>query len=266
MQCLLGDASAPGAVGEPAEREGRVAHGALFELQHGRDGHEGEGVRRPVAGLAVPGADADGAGRQFHGGDQLTRPDDGVLLGAVAREPVEVGDGHGTLTLRAVQMHGGVERGQGHGHVRRMGGDAVIGVADDREIAVGALPRGAAAAGNPLVAGLRRVLEVRAPRALEQIPAGGRGVAQLAGRAGEQRLGETGVAGPDAGVGGEIAVAHARSDTQPALGVSEIRSNGSRRMSMSRSGAATPSFMRSTRLVPPARYCAPAWEAKVSMA
>ena len=71
---------------------------------------------------------------------------------------------------------------------RRMRGDAVLRVAEDRVVAVLALARGAAGAGAALVAGLRDVLEVAAARALEQVAADGREVAQLARGAGEQRL------------------------------------------------------------------------------
>ena len=51
-----------------------------------------------------------------------------------------------------------------------------------------------------------------------RLPAGGGHVAQLTGRAGQQRPGEHGVAAADDGVGGEVGVAHLGADAQPAVG------------------------------------------------
>ncbi len=82
----------------------------------------------------------------------------------------------------------------------------------DREFAVIAFPRGAAAARHPLVAGLGDVLEVDAARALQQVPAGGGQVAQLARSASEQGLGEQGIARANGAISRQIAVAHQRPD------------------------------------------------------
>jgi hypothetical protein len=72
----------------------------------------------------------------------------------------------------------------------------------------------APAAGLALVAWMHRVAEVPAPGALEQVPADGRHVAQLAGRAGEHGLGQRRVAAPDLRVGGEVTVGDRRADLQ----------------------------------------------------
>src|SRR5207237_10340159 len=79
----------------------------------------------------------------------------------------------------ALPLPRGVESHHRHGHVGRVGGHARIRVADDREVAVVALDGGTAGARLALVARLGHVLEVRAARALEQVAADGREVAQL---------------------------------------------------------------------------------------
>src|SRR5258708_25878254 len=75
-------------------------------------------------------------------------------------------------------------------------------------LALIALPRGAAAARYPLVAGLGDVLEVDATCALQQVPAGRGEVAQLARGAREQRLREPRIARANGAVGSALAVAH----------------------------------------------------------
>ena len=149
-------------------------------------------------------------------------------------------------------------RGQRDRHVRRVGGDAVLGVAEDRVVAVLALARGAAGAGAALVAGLRDVLEVAAARALEQVAADGGEVAQLAGGAGEQRLARArGSARGRAGARRGRCCGPRRRCAAPPSAVSSIASWGRRETSTSRCGSATPSFIRSTRFVPPPRKVAP---------
>jgi hypothetical protein len=102
-------------------------------------------------------------------------------------------------------------------HVGRVGGDARLRVAEDREVAVIALARRAARSRLPLVAGLGDVLEVGAAGALQQV-AGHRGhVAQLARGAGQQRLGEHRVALADGGMDGQVGVAHRAADAQAAV-------------------------------------------------
>ena len=77
--------------------------------------------------------------------------------------------------------------------------------------------RGAAGAGHTFVAGLGRVVEVGAARALEQIAAGGGLVAKLRRRAGQDRLRQQRIAAAHAHVGGERAVRDQRADAQAAL-------------------------------------------------
>ena len=77
--------------------------------------------------------------------------------------------------------------------------------------------RRAARAGLALVAGHVAVVEIEAARALQQVAAGRRLVAELAGGAREQRLRQHRIALPHPRVGGEVAVAHLRADAQAAV-------------------------------------------------
>ncbi|OSY50702.1 hypothetical protein BG846_03678 [Streptomyces fradiae ATCC 10745 = DSM 40063] len=218
-QGLLGAAGAPRPVREPAEGQAQPADGAVGgEVEDGGDGDEGEGVGGAVAGLAVRGGQPGGGGGQGHGGDEFAGRHDGVPLGAVAGEPVELGRGHGAFAVRAGQLDVGVEGGEGDGEVRGVGGDAPGGVAEDGVVAVDAVAGAAAAAGGALAAGLGEVLEVGAAGALEEVAAGGGRVAELGGGAGEQGAGDGGVAGPYQGVRGEVAVADGGARAQPAVG------------------------------------------------
>lgn len=137
----------------------------------------------------------------------------------LAGKPVEACRRHPAgSALAVVELDLGVQGGEGHGHVRGMGGDAVRGVAEDGVVAVHSVAGGAAGTRFPLVAGLGHVLEVRATGALEEVPAGGGDVAQLPGRAGEEGLGQGGVAGPDEGVHGQISVGYTGFDPEPSGG------------------------------------------------
>ena len=71
--------------------------------------------------------------------------------------------------------------------------------------------------GFALVAAGGRVVEVGAAGALEQVAADRRLVAQLARRAGEQRLREHRIAGAHPGVGGGVGVRRLGADPQPAV-------------------------------------------------
>src|SRR5581483_11857018 len=98
----------------------------------------------------------------------------------------------------------------------RMRRDAVLRVPEHGEVAVLALACGAAGAGLALVARLRHVLEVRAARALQQVPARRREVAQLPRRAGEHGLRQHRIPRANAQIGGEVAVADAGADVERA--------------------------------------------------
>ena len=93
------------------------------------------------------------------------------------------------LAVRTVKRDDGIERGERDGQIGRMRSDARLRAAEDGVHAVLAIDRRAAAAGIALVARRERQLaEVRAARALHQVAADRRHVAQLRRGAGEQRL------------------------------------------------------------------------------
>ena len=94
-----------------------------------------------------------------------------------------------------VDLDDGLERRQRHAHVGRVGGDAVLAGAEDRVDAVDAADApGSRVPGLALVAGRGGVVEVVAARALQQVAAVGRHVAQLRRGAGQDRPGEQRVA------------------------------------------------------------------------
>src|SRR5258705_459486 len=90
--------------------------------------------------------------------------------------------------------------------------------AQDGQLAVVALARGAAAARRALVARLRDVLEVDAARALQQVAARRGEVAQLARGPIEYRLGEHWIALANHAIGRQITIAHQRADAHAPVG------------------------------------------------
>jgi hypothetical protein len=99
-----------------------------------------------------------------------------------------------------------------------MGRDAGVADAHDGVLAAVTEQGAAAAAGLALVAGLIRVVEVRAARSLQEVAGRGRLVAQLAGRTGHQRARQYGVIAAHARICREVGVAHQCTDAQPAVG------------------------------------------------
>ena len=126
--------------------------------------------------------------------------------------------------------------------------------------------RRAAAAGLAFVARLVGVVEIRAACALKQIARGRRLVAQLARGAREQRARQHAVVAPHARIGGQIGVAHQRADAQPPSGVVSILSSARPFTSMRCVGVSIWSFIRSSRLVPPAMNLAPGIRAAAAAA
>jgi hypothetical protein len=100
--------------------------------------------------------------------------------GVVSRFDVQFAERQRPLAFWAEHVEFGVERDQGYSPVARVGGDAGVAGAQQRMGAVESLESRTAAAGIPLVAGeLRSAAEVAASRALQQVPADRRHVAQL---------------------------------------------------------------------------------------
>jgi len=141
-----------------------------------------------------------------------------VTIRLVARQSVEGGKGDRTFAVGPAHPHDGVERRQGHRHIRGMGRDAGGGGAQDGEIAVVALARWAPSPRRPFIAGQGNILEVDATSPLQEVPSGRGEVAQLPGGAGEQRLREQGETRPDDPIGGEVAVPCRRADSRASIG------------------------------------------------
>ena len=151
-------------------------------------------------------------------GDQIAGLQHGLVLRRGARQQEKSVNRHLPLALRALHHDHRLQRRQRHIHVRRIGGDAVIAGAENGQMAVGALDRGATAARLALVARHIRIAEVSAAGALQQGAAGAGHIAQLRRRAREQRLGQHRVIALHNWMMGEVAVAHERTNLQPSIG------------------------------------------------
>ena len=260
----LGRLDAPRLVRDAAERD---AAGAVA-LHDGGDRDQREGIGGAVAHLAVDVRAADGL-RQRHRGDQLAR------LAAPSRRAACRRAGGGSRrsgcvrvapsgrTVSTVASSARIATAMSLGCVAMQASLAPITAMLPAEAA----DRRAAAAGLAFVAGLVGVVEIGAARALQQVAGGRRLVAQLAGGAGQQRARQHAVVAPHARVGGEIGVAHQRADAQAA--VRRRLDLVERRGRSRRSGASASrsrSFIRSSRLVPPAMNLAPGVRAAAAAA
>ncbi len=246
--------------GRAPPRPGRCGRRGRVPVEVQRRGHadQGEGVGGPVAHLAVARAGGPRQRGDVDGGDQLAVGQRGVRARVLAGQPVQVRDRHDPLAVGTQHPHRRVQRAQRDRHVRGVGGDA--GVRGPRPSSVAPRTarlrwwpsRAAARTGLALVARHRGVGEVGAAGALQQVAAGGGAVAQLPARPASR-------AGPAAGtarapaLAGQVGVGHRGTDPQPAVGQVLDLGRVSCRTSTSTSGVATPSRMRSTRLVPPPR-------------
>ena len=170
------------------------------------DGDQREFVGSPVAHLAVE-LPPRRRGRQDHARDHLARLEHGLDVRRLARQPVEVADRDAAgRSVGAEQLDLRVQHRHRDGHVGGMDGDARVARAEDRVNPVEAADRRAAGAGGPLVAARGRVVEVGAARALQQIAADRRLVAQLTRGARDQGLGEHRVASPNTGIRSRVGV------------------------------------------------------------
>ncbi len=115
------------------------------------------------------------------------------------------------------RLDGRVERAHRHRHVAGVRRDAGVARTDDRVLPVHAIDGRAAAAGPALVAGHVGVVEIRAARALKQVPGGRRLVAQLARCAGKQRTRQQAVVAPHGGMRRQVGVAYQCADPQAAV-------------------------------------------------
>ncbi len=137
--------------------------------------------------------------------------------GRSAGKPVQIDERQRALAVRAAQVHDGVERGERDAHVRRMRRDTARGPAENRVVAVEAVDRIAAGAGRALVAARGVVVEIDAARALQDVAADGGHVADLAGRARENRARQHREARAHGAVLGDRRIACRRADHEPAV-------------------------------------------------
>ncbi len=148
--------------------------GALANLQVAR-------MRREVA---QPQPAAARATIRSPGSSTLSRS------GAVAGQTMKLLERNLAPSASALDLDHRIERDQRHAEVRGVRGDAGVAPAEHGVRAVLAAARVAAGTGLALVAGAGRIVEIAASRALQQVAADGRGIAQLRRGAGQQRLGD----------------------------------------------------------------------------
>ena len=165
---------------------------AVLDPQRSRGRHDGEGVGGALADLQIARMRREAArlGRQPHRDDEIAGLERAVPLGRVAGQAVQRLERDLAPAVPALDLDDGVERDQRHAEIGRMGGDAGLAPAEHGMQPVLAVAGIAARAGLALVAGAGGVVEIGAARPLQQIAADGRGVAQLRGRAGQQRFGD----------------------------------------------------------------------------
>jgi hypothetical protein len=157
----------------------------------------------------------DAAGRHVDGNDQIASIEDIVALRRLAGKTMETGERDRSLPIRAVHDDLGIEGGQPHRHIGRMGGDTSVRPPEDGVIAIHAVKRGAARTRAPFVAREAiLVAEIGASRALHDVAANRRHVAQLSGCGEQQRLREDRKAGADLRMRGHVAHAGERTDPQ----------------------------------------------------
>lgn len=156
--------------------------------------------------------------RQDHGGDQIAGLKRRLDMRRGAGQPVEIIQRDlAAPAFGAFNFDLGVQRHHGDGHVGGVRRNAMFGRSQNGEDPVEPFHRLTAGAGVAFVAGHDGVVEIRAARALQQVAAGRRLVAQLAGCTGKQGAGQHFVCAAHLPVRGKIRVCEQRADTQAAL-------------------------------------------------
>src|SRR5699024_7622930 len=177
-----------------------------------------KGVGGTFTHFAVGGVDRQGKVWKVDCGDEVAVFQDGVVFGVVSGQAVQSGHGDSALSFGSEQTHFGAQCGQGHRHVGRVGGHALLGGAQHGVVTPVAVLGRTTTAGLALVTGGGGVLEVRTAGALKQVAAGGGGVAQLPGGPGEQGHRQGRVAASHERVSGQVTVGHGRTNTQASIG------------------------------------------------
>ena len=229
-----------------------LAADAVRQVEHYRDVGDRPVERFHFAVLDVHRADRLQLWRQQHGGDDLARLEIVLALNVDLRQQKEVFQLHLALGARLV---GELEPGAERGERRRRGGgmnDGAAVVVEDRVILV------LAGEGEAGIAALARAMmgaraEIPAARPLQQVAADGGDVADLRAGGGAGRLGQGAIARADLVIGARAARASRSAPMRkpPLSGTIWSRPGTSRRFT-TRRGVNRPSFIRSSRSMPPA--------------
>ena len=199
--------------------------------------------------------EAGSLGRQNDGDDQFAGFEHAVALRRIAGQAMEGLERHLAPPRRALDLDPGVERDERDAEIGRVRRDAALAPAEHGVMPRIPAPRVAARAGLALVAGAGDVVEIGASRALQEVAADRRGVAELrrgARQAALPRSRESVGRSPGRARDRRCGPAR-RSERRRREDVSMRSSPGRRVMSTRRVGRATPPFIRSRRLVPAAR-------------
>jgi hypothetical protein len=210
--------TAPRLVGHAAQDDARLPDPAALDVERRGDRDHRKGVGSAVANLEVEGVPRERRPGQLDRRDELSVLQVVVPLRRIARQAVKLSDRNGALPpARAPDSHHGVERVERVRHVARVHGDALLAPPEDRVHSVEPFPRAAAGSGLPFVARHRRVVEVRTSRALHQVAAVGRHVAELRGGARDDGLTEQRVLLADQRMVGRVGVLRERADGDAAV-------------------------------------------------
>ena len=158
------------------------------------------------------------AARYRESDDQIASAEHGVDLRLTAGQAMKLGERDRPFSRGSADDDFCVKRRERHGEVGRIGGNTVVGPAEDRVVAVEAV-KGRAAGARPAFVARKIVLvaEVGAARALHHVAADRGHVAELAGGRGQQRLGDDGEAPAYLRIRCHIAHAGQGADAQAAI-------------------------------------------------
>ncbi len=126
-------------------------------------------------------------------------------------------DGNLTGAIRSFDLNDSVECHQRYAEIGRVRGDAMLAPAEHGMKTILAVTRIAARTRRTPIAGAREIVEIGATRALHQIAANGRRIAELCRGARKKRFGDRGEGSRKAFVVGEVRVAHQCADANAAV-------------------------------------------------
>src|SRR6202048_3812069 len=155
---------------------------------------------------------------QPQGNDQIAGLEYAFPLGRIAGQAMKRLERNLAPAGSALDLHDGVEGGQRHAEIRRVGGDAGVAPAEHGVQSILAVTGIATRARLALVAGAGGVVKIPASRPLPDIAADGRGIAKLRRCAGQKRLGHGRTGLCEIRVVREVGIANQRADADAAIG------------------------------------------------